>query len=81
LPELGTAVGRAASEGKIIHIPDVFEDKEYSSWDSQRVGGYRSVLGVMGYSRGFRETACGDGDCERRLFSPAKKLCSISTEI
>jgi hypothetical protein len=36
---------------------------------------------TMGYSRGFRETACGDGDCERRLFSPAKKLCSISTEI
>jgi signal transduction histidine kinase len=46
LPERGTAVGRAAAEGKIIHIPDVFEDKEYASWDSQRVGGYRSVLGV-----------------------------------
>jgi two-component system NtrC family sensor kinase len=46
LPERGTAVGRAAVEGKIIHIPDVLEDKEYTSWDSQRVGGYRSVLGV-----------------------------------
>jgi GAF domain-containing protein len=42
----GTAVGRAAVEGKIIHIPDVLEDKEYTSWDSQRIGGYRSVLGV-----------------------------------
>jgi signal transduction histidine kinase len=46
LPERGTAVGRAAAEGKIIHIPDVFEDKEYTYWDSQRLGGYRSVLGV-----------------------------------
>ena len=46
LPERGTAVGRAALEGKIIHIPDVFEDKEYTHWDSQRLGGYRSVLGV-----------------------------------
>ncbi len=46
LPERGTAVGRAATEGKIIHIPDVFEDKEYTYWDSQRAGGYRSVLGV-----------------------------------
>jgi GAF domain-containing protein len=44
--ERGTAVGRAAIEGKIIHIPDVLEDKEYTSWDSQRIGGYRSVLGV-----------------------------------
>jgi signal transduction histidine kinase len=46
LPERGTAVGRAAAEGKIIHIPDVFEDKEYTYWESQRLGGYRSVLGV-----------------------------------
>jgi len=46
LPERGTAVGRAATEGKIIHIEDVLEDKEYTYWDSQRVGGYRSVLGV-----------------------------------
>ena len=45
-PERGTAVGRAALEGKIVHIPDVLDDKEYTNWDSQKVGGYRSVLGV-----------------------------------
>jgi GAF domain-containing protein len=45
-PDRGAAVGRAAAEGKIVHIPDVFEDPEYTSWDSQKVGGYRSVLGV-----------------------------------
>jgi signal transduction histidine kinase len=38
-------VGRAAVEGKIIHIPDVLEDKEYTG-QAQRIGGYRSVLGV-----------------------------------
>jgi two-component system, NtrC family, sensor kinase len=45
-PDRGTAVGRAAADGKIVHILDVFEDSEYSSWESQRAGGYRSVLGV-----------------------------------
>ena len=45
-PDRGTAVGRAAADGKIVHIPDVFEDSEYTSWESQRAGGYRSVLGV-----------------------------------
>jgi signal transduction histidine kinase/regulator of replication initiation timing len=45
LPERGTAVGRAAVEGKIIHIPDVLEDKEYTG-AAQRIGRYRSVLGV-----------------------------------
>ena len=45
-PDRGAAVGRAVAEGKIVHIPDVFEDPEYTSWDSQKIGGYRSVLGV-----------------------------------
>jgi GAF domain-containing protein len=45
-PSRGSAVGRAAAEGKIVHITDVFEDPEYTSWDSQKAGGYRSVLGV-----------------------------------
>jgi GAF domain-containing protein len=45
-PNRGSAVGRAAAEGAIVHIPDVFEDPEYTSWDSQKAGRYRSVLGV-----------------------------------
>jgi signal transduction histidine kinase len=45
-PDRGAAVGRAVAEGKIVHIPDVFEDPEYTSWDLQKIGGYRSVLGV-----------------------------------
>ena len=45
-PSRGSAVGRAAAEGRIVHIADVFEDPEYTSWDLQKAGGYRSVLGV-----------------------------------
>ena len=45
-PDRGSAVGRAIVEGKIVHIPDVFEDAEYSNWESQEIAGFRSVLGV-----------------------------------
>jgi GAF domain-containing protein len=45
-PSRGSAVGRAIIEGKIVHIPDVFEDKEYTLWDAQEIAGYRTVLGV-----------------------------------
>ncbi len=45
-PDRGSAVGRAIVEGKIVHIPDVFEDTEYTNWESQEIAGFRSVLGV-----------------------------------
>jgi GAF domain-containing protein len=44
--ERGTATGRAAIEGKIVHIPDVFDDSEYTWWESQKVGRFRAVLAV-----------------------------------
>ena len=46
VPDRGSAVGRAIVEGKIVHIPDVFEDTEYTNWESQEIAGFRSVLGV-----------------------------------
>jgi class 3 adenylate cyclase/transcriptional regulator with GAF, ATPase, and Fis domain len=42
----GSAYGRAALEGRIVHIPDVFADPEYTNWEAQKLGGFRSVLGV-----------------------------------
>ena len=45
-PERGTATGRALLEGKIIHIPDVLADPDYTWTEAQRLGGYRTILGV-----------------------------------
>ena len=45
-PERGMAIGRAALDGQIVHIPDVLEDAEYTWWESQKVGKYRAVLAV-----------------------------------
>ena len=56
LPGRGTASGRAVAEGKTIHIPDVLADPEYDYTQGQKVGGYRTLLGVplMREGRGRR---------------------------
>ena len=45
-PERGTVPGRALLEGKIIHIPDVLADPDYTWAEAQRLGGFRTILGV-----------------------------------
>ena len=45
-PERGTVHGRALLEGKIIHIPDVLADPDYTWAEAQRLGGFRTILGV-----------------------------------
>ena len=45
-PERGTVHGRALLEGKIIHIPDVLADEDYTWAEPQRLGGFRTILGV-----------------------------------
>ena len=42
----GSVVGRAASEGKLVHVPDVLADPEYKWSEAQKIGGYRAALGV-----------------------------------
>src|SRR6516164_9485195 len=42
----GTATGRALLEGRVIHIADVLTDPDYTWAEAQRLGGYRTVLGV-----------------------------------
>jgi two-component system NtrC family sensor kinase len=44
--ERGTVNGRTLLEGKIIHIPDVLTDPDHTWAEAQRLGGYRTVLGV-----------------------------------
>ena len=45
-PERGTVLGRALLEGKIIHIADVLADPDYAWPEAQRLGGFRTMLGV-----------------------------------
>jgi two-component system NtrC family sensor kinase len=45
-PGRGTIHGRALLEGRVIHIPDVLTDSEYTWAEAQRLGGFRSILGV-----------------------------------
>jgi two-component system, NtrC family, sensor kinase len=44
--ETGTATGRALLEGRVIHIPDVQADPQYSWSEVAQKFGYRTILGV-----------------------------------
>jgi GAF domain-containing protein len=46
VPESGSAQGRTLLEGRIIHIPDVLTDPNYTFAEAQKLGGYRTALGV-----------------------------------
>jgi signal transduction histidine kinase len=46
VPDRATAHGRALLEGRVIHIPDVLADPEYTFAEGQRLGSLRTVLGV-----------------------------------
>ena len=56
-PGRGALVGRAALAGETVHIPDVLADPEYTYTEGQKVGGYRTNLGVPLLGRGCR-SAC-----------------------
>jgi GAF domain-containing protein len=46
IPERGSASGRALLEGKVVHIPDVQVDPEYTFVEAQGLRDFRTVLGV-----------------------------------
>ncbi|HEX9073064.1 MAG TPA: GAF domain-containing protein [Pseudolabrys sp.] len=48
----GSVVGRAASEGMVVHVPDVLADAEYTYGEAQKLGGYRAALGAPLLRRG-----------------------------
>jgi GAF domain-containing protein len=45
-PERGSATGRALLEGRVVHIPDVRADPEYTFTEAQKLGDFRTILGV-----------------------------------
>jgi GAF domain-containing protein/anti-sigma regulatory factor (Ser/Thr protein kinase) len=45
-PGRGSLTGRVLLAGKPVQIPDVLADPEYSNLEPQRLGGYRTHLGV-----------------------------------
>ena len=42
----GSVVGRAMADGKIVHAPDVWADRDHALVEQRNVGGYRTVLAV-----------------------------------
>jgi GAF domain-containing protein len=44
--ERGSMNGRILLEGKVVHVPDVLTDPEYTFTEAQRLGGFRTILGV-----------------------------------
>jgi signal transduction histidine kinase len=77
-PERGTATGRAALDGKIVHIPDVFKDSEYTWWESQKVGHFRAVLAVPLLREGVPVGVLGLTRLEPRPFTD-KQIDLMST--
>jgi signal transduction protein with GAF and PtsI domain len=45
-PGRGSVTGRVLLERKSVHIIDVLADAEYTMLESQKIGGYRTMLGV-----------------------------------
>jgi GAF domain-containing protein/HAMP domain-containing protein len=42
----GSVTGRTALEARVIHVPDVLADPEYTWIGTQKIAGYRAALGV-----------------------------------
>jgi GAF domain-containing protein len=42
----GSVTGRAALERRTVHVPDILADPEFTVIESQKRGGFRTVLGV-----------------------------------
>jgi PAS domain S-box-containing protein len=45
-PGRGTLVGRTLQEGGVVHLLDAVADKEYQSHEAQKLGRFRTMLGI-----------------------------------
>jgi signal transduction histidine kinase len=69
-PGRGTVSGRAVLEGRTVHIPDVLTDPEYDYGEGQKIGGYRTLLGVPLMREGAAVGALLLGRAAPRPFTP-----------
>jgi two-component system NtrC family sensor kinase len=77
-PERGTAHGRALLEGKIVHIPDVLNDPEYTWAKAQELGNFRTMLAVPMLREGVPIGVLGLTRSEVRPFTD-KQIELVST--
>jgi len=73
-----TVHGRALLEGRAVHIPDVLADPEYKFDEGQRLGGFRTVLGVPMLRDGIPIGVLGLSRSEARPFTD-KQIDLVST--
>jgi two-component system, NtrC family, sensor kinase len=69
-PGRGTVSGRAVLEGRTVHIPDVLADPQYDYGEGQKIGGYRTLLGVPLMREGAAVGALVLGRGAPRPFTP-----------
>jgi signal transduction histidine kinase len=70
VPGQGTASGRATLEGRIVHIPDVLADPEYTLTEGQKIAGYRTLLAVPLMHEGAAIGVLVMGRASPRPFTP-----------
>jgi two-component system, NtrC family, sensor kinase len=46
VPERGSITARALLEGKVIHVSDILADPDYTFAEAQKLGDFRTILGV-----------------------------------
>jgi GAF domain-containing protein len=56
--ERGSVSGRALLEGRVVHIPDVQADPEYTFVEAQRLGNFARLLASQCYARTSRSAFC-----------------------
>jgi signal transduction histidine kinase len=78
IAERGTAMGRALLEGKVVHIPDVLADPDYTFAEAQKLGGFRTVLSVPMLREGTPIGVLGLSRREVRPFTD-KQIELVST--
>ena len=78
IPERGTGTGRALLEGKVVHIPDVQADPEYTFAEAQKLGGFRTILSLPILREGVPIGVLGLARHEVRPFTD-KQIELVST--